>query len=135
MYLIFLGAGPPGHISNYWLSSIIKNRKKKQKKKHDCVSCGLSSRCATPWVVYRQEDRESFSHLSISVIPYPSRTKFSAQMPSRYGSPHSRFEGNRLRKFREMSSQNFGFFDCFFFSYSSSSCIRTLVKSKNWYKT
>ena len=67
----------------------------------------------------------SFSHLCISVIPYPIGTKFATELPASLGSLHSKFEGNRSSHFPRYELPKFRFF--------SSSCFRTLAK--NCYNT
>ena len=69
----------------------------------------------------------SYSHFCISVIPYPIGTKFATELPASQGSLHTKFEGNRSSHFRDTSCQSFDYFSSFF-SYSSSSCFRTLAK-------
>ena len=70
--------------------------------------------------------KTSFSHLCISVIPYPIGTKFATELPASQGSPHSNFEGNRSSHFRDTSCQSVDFFSLFFST--SSSSFRTLAK-------
>ena len=78
--------------------------------------------------------KTSFSHLCISVIPYPIGTKFAGigtkfatEFPSSQGSLHTKFEGNCSSHFRDTSCQSFDFFSFF------SSCF--LHTCKNCYKT
>ena len=59
--------------------------------------------------------KTSFSHLCISVIPYPIGTKFATELPASQGSLHSKFEGNRYSHFRDTSCQSFDFFPSLFF--------------------
>ena len=74
--------------------------------------------------------KTSFSHLCISVIPYPIGTKFATELPASQGCLHSKFEGNHLSHFRDTSCQMFDyfFFVVFFFFVFSHTC-------KNYYKT
>ena len=74
--------------------------------------------------------KTSFSHLCISVIPYPIGTKFATELPSSQGSLHSKFEGHRSSHFLDTSCQMFVFFFFLFFSFFvfSNTC-------KNCYKT
>ena len=77
--------------------------------------------------------KTSFSHLCISVIPYPIGTKFATELPTSQGSLHSKFEGNRSSHFRDTSCQSFDFFSSFFFllffffvfSHSCKNCYKT----------
>ena len=73
--------------------------------------------------------KTSFSHLCISVIPYPIGTKFATVFPASQGSLHSKYEGNRSCHFRDTNCQSFNLFSSFFFFFVfSHTC-------KNYYKT
>ena len=74
--------------------------------------------------------KTSFSHFCISVIPYPSGTKFTTELPASQGSLHTKFEGNLSSHFRDTSCQSFDFFSsCFFFFfvilYTCKNCCKT----------
>ena len=71
--------------------------------------------------------KTSFSHLCISVIPYPIGTKFATELPASQGSLLTKFEGNRSIHFRDMSCQSFNLFLGFFFFVFLHTC-------KNCYK-
>ena len=77
--------------------------------------CGPRSRRATPVSILTGRTKTSFSHLCISVITYPIRTKFVTQLLASQGRLHSKFEGNRSSHFRDMNCQSFVFFFVFFF--------------------
>ena len=64
--------------------------------------------------------KTQLSHLCSSVIPYPIGTKFATDVPTSYGSLHTKFEEYRSSHLRDTSEQNFGNF-FIFFSFSSSS--------------
>ena len=72
----------------------------------------------------------SFSHLCISVIPYPIGTKFPTELPTCRRSLHTKLEGNHYCHFRDTSCQSLDFFSSFF----SSSCFHTLAKIAIKYK-
>ena len=61
---------------------------------------------------HRYIDRKKENIIFTPLYPYPIGTKFAAELPVSYGSPHSKFEGNCSRV---MSSQNFGLFSSSFF--------------------
>ena len=96
-------------------------------KTHGSVSCGPRSRRHTMSILTGRK-KPSFSHLCISVIPYPIGTKFATELPASQGSPHSKFEGNRSSRFQDTSCQSFNFFSQFFFFVFLHIC-------KNCYKT
>ena len=77
--------------------------------------CRAAQEASAPHRKYIDRKKTSFSHLSISVIPYPIGTTIAAQLPTSQGSPHSKCEGNRSSHFRVVSSQSFGFFFWLFF--------------------
>ena len=62
--------------------------------------------------------KTSFSHLCISVIPYPIGTTFATESPASQGSLHTIFEGNSSSHFLDTSCQSFNFFFVFFFVFS-----------------
>ena len=68
--------------------------------------------------ILTRRKKTSFSHLCISVIPYPIGTKFATELSTCQGSLHSKFEGNRSSHFRDTSCQGFDFFFIFFFVFS-----------------
>ena len=81
--------------------------------------------------IFTGRKKTSFSHLCISVIPYPIGTKFATQLPTSQGSLHSKYEGNRSSHFRDTNCQSFDFFLHFFFF-----CFFVFVHTcKNCYKT
>ena len=84
-------------------------------KTHGTVSCSPRSQRATPVSILTGRTKTSFSHLCISVITYPIRTKFVTQLPASQGRLHSKFEGNRPSHFRDTNCQSFVFFSSFFF--------------------
>ena len=87
------------------------------------MSCGPRSRRATLVSILTGRTKTSFSHLCISVITYPIRTKFVTQLPASQGRLHSKFEGNRSSHFRDMNCQSFVFFFfVFFFFVFSHTC-------------
>ena len=71
--------------------------------------------------------KTSFSHLCISVIPYPIGTKFATELPASQGSLHSTFEGNRSTHFRDTSCPKFRFF--FVFSHTCKNCYKTQMRT------
>ena len=79
------------------------------------MSCGPRSRRATPVSILTGRTKTSFSHLCISVITYPIRTKFVTQLHASQGRLHSKFKGNRSSHFRDTNCQSFVFFSWFFF--------------------
>ena len=77
--------------------------------------------------------KTSFSHLYISVIPYPIGTKFVTELPASQGSLHSKFEGNRSSYFRDTSCQSFDlflrFFSFFVFLHTCKNCYKTQTRT------
>ena len=73
--------------------------------------------------IFTGRKKTSFSHLFISVIPYPIGTKFATELPASQGNLHSKFEGNRSSHFQDTSCQSFNFFSSFFvFSHTVKNC-------------
>ena len=72
--------------------------------------------------------KTSFSHICISVIPYPIGTKFATDLPASQGSLHSKFERNCFSHFRDTNCQCFTFYLCFFlffvFSHTCKKCYK-----------
>ena len=66
--------------------------------------------------IFTGRKKTSFSHLCISVIPYPIGTKFATEFSANHGSLHSTLEGNRSNRFQDTSCQSFDFLLLFFFS-------------------
>ena len=79
--------------------------------------------------IFTGRKKTSFSHLCISVIPYPIGTKFATEFPASQGSLHSKFEGNRAPAISEIQAANVSivFFVFFFFVF--------LHTCKNCYNT
>ena len=75
--------------------------------------------------------KTQFSHLCISVIPYPIGTKFAREVPASKGSLHTKFEENRSSHFRDTSEQTFVLISSFFSSFSSTSSFRTFRKIRH----
>ena len=77
--------------------------------------------------------KTSFSHLCISVLPYPIGTKFATELPASQGSLHSKFEGNCSSHFQDTSCQCFDFFSSFFFffvfSHTCKNCYKTQMRT------
>ena len=76
--------------------------------------------------------KTSFSHLCISVIPYPIGTKFATELPASQGSLHPKFEGNCSSHFRDTNCQSFDFFVRFFlfvFSHTCKNCYKTQTRT------
>ena len=81
--------------------------------------------------------KTSFSHICISVIPYPIGTKFATELPASQGSLHSKLEGNRSSRFQDTSCQYFVFFSWFFFlsffffvfSHTCKNCYKTQTRT------
>ena len=55
-----------------------------------------------------------FTHLCSSVIPNPIGTKCATDVPSSYGSLHTKFEENRSDHFRDTTEQIFVLISSFF---------------------
>ena len=72
----------------------------------------------------------SFSHICISVIPYPIGTKFATDLPASQGSLYTKFEGNHSSHFQDTSCQSFNFFSSFSFFF----LFVFLHTCKNYYK-
>ena len=70
--------------------------------------------------------KTSFSHLCISVIPYPIGTKLAIQFPASQGSLHSTFQGNGSSHFRDTSCKVSMFF--FVFSRTYKNCYKTQTR-------
>ena len=77
--------------------------------------CRAAQEAGAPHRECIDRKKASFSHLCISVIPYPIGTKCAAELPASQGSLHSKFEGNRSNHFRDTSCQSFDFFSSLFF--------------------
>ena len=77
--------------------------------------------------ILKGRKKKRFSRLCTSVISYPIGTTFATKVPSRKGSPHTKFEENRSSHFRDTSDQNFILIVSFF---SSSFCTLHNIRHK-----
>ena len=89
------------------------------------MSCG--PRCHTVGILTGRK-KTSFSHLCISVIPYPIGTKFATELPASQGSLHTKFEENHSSQFRDTSSETF-FLLFFVFSHTCKNCYKTQTRT------
>ena len=121
------------NLSNIQGVIIVYSRKKRSKFCHSyrvnqvsrhTVVCRAAQEAGAPHREYIDRKKMSFSHLCISVIPYPIGIKLATELSDSQGSLHSKCEGNRSSNFRDTSCQSFDFFFVFF----SSSRFRTLAK-------
>ena len=98
-----------------------------EESRHTIV-CRVAQEAGAPHREYINRKKENvISHLCSSVIPYPIGAKFATDVPTNYGSLHTKFEDNRSSHFRDTSEHNFVLISSFF----SSTSFRTLRKIRH----
>ena len=64
------------------------------------------SQQATPVSILTGRKKTRFSHLRSSVLPLRNNTNFAVDTTANFSTPHSKFERNRFKRFRDMRLQN-----------------------------
>jgi len=74
-------------------------------KTHGSVSCGPRSRHATPASILTGRTKMQFSRIRNFMLLVQNRMIFAVEMPSTVSTPHSKFQLNCARSFRDMNFQ------------------------------